>query len=177
MHLYSGTFSKGSALDFKVHFLRIIDFQGHVLGRQGEWEERGGKKGQESKAIPRTISGVRRGEKRWKFYSDVTRICRLVLVFFCCVKDFFTFSRLARMIFKITAKLFLVEIQLQVFQDQSYPLSNFSVTSKVAEKVGESQGGARGRLSQGTLDGMKNEKGKSILKISWSQARSLSYTM
>ena len=47
------------------------------------------------------------------------------------------------MIFKITAKLFLVEIQLQVFQDQSYPLSNFSVTSKVAEKVGESQG-ARG---------------------------------
>ena len=36
MHLYSGTFSKGSALDFKVHFLRIIDFQGHVLGRQGE---------------------------------------------------------------------------------------------------------------------------------------------
>ena len=34
MHLYSGTFSKGSALDFKVHFLRIIDFQGHVLGRQ-----------------------------------------------------------------------------------------------------------------------------------------------
>ena len=145
MHLYSGTFSKGSALDFKVHFLRIIDFQGHVLGRQqGEWEERGGKKGQESKAIPRTISGVRRGEKRWKFYSDVTRICRLVLVFFCCVKDFFTFSRLARMIFKITAKLFLVKIQLQVFQDQSYPLSNFSVTSKVAEKVGESQGGARG---------------------------------
>ena len=109
MHLYSGTFSKGSALDFKVHFLRIIDFQGHVLGRQGEWEERGGKKGQESKAIPRTISGVRRGEKRWKFYSDVTRICRLVLVFFCCVKDFFTFSRLARMIFKITAKLFLVK--------------------------------------------------------------------
>ena len=48
------------------------------------------------------------------------------------------------MIFKITAKLFLVEIQLQVFQDQSYPLSNISVTSKVAEKVGESQGGARG---------------------------------
>ena len=35
MHLYSGTFSKGSALDFKVHFLRIIDFQGHV-GRQSE---------------------------------------------------------------------------------------------------------------------------------------------
>ena len=143
MHLYSGTFSKGSALDFKVHFLRIIDFQGHVLGRQGEWEERGGKKGQESKAIPRTISGVRRGEKRWKFYSDVTRICRLVLVFFSCVKDFFTFSRLAHDIQDYSQTIFGKDTTSSFFQDQSYPLSNFSVTSKVAEKVGESQG-ARG---------------------------------
>ena len=76
---------------------------------------------------------------QWRDQNLQTGFSLLLL----CERLFYFLSPRAHDIQDYSQTIFGKDTTSSFFQDQSYPLSNFSVTSKVAEKVGESQG-ARG---------------------------------